>query len=59
MSTKPSYLDTFPTIDPGRRLVIPVSPMPGEGLPELVMRAASVNGETGPRYELADSTASS
>lgn len=46
MSTKPSYLDTFPTIDPGRRLVIPVSPMPGEGLPELVMRAASVNGYT-------------
>lgn len=46
MSTKPSYLDTFHTIDPGRRLVIPVSPKPGEGLPELVMRAASTNGYT-------------
>lgn len=46
MSTKPNYLDTFPAISPGRPLVIPVSPKPGEGLPDLVLRAASENSYT-------------
>jgi excisionase family DNA binding protein len=46
MSTKPNYLDTFPQVDPGRPLVIPVSAKAGEGLPELVLRAASENGYT-------------
>ncbi|RWC30009.1 MAG: DNA-binding protein [Mesorhizobium sp.] len=46
MSTKPNYLDTFPSVDPGRPLVIPVSPKAGEGLPELVLRAASENSYT-------------
>lgn len=46
MSTKPNYLDTFPSVDPGRPLVIPVSAKAGEGLPELVLRAASENGYT-------------
>src|SRR5690606_22782444 len=46
MSTKPSYLDTFHTIDPGRRLVIPLKLKPGEGLPEAVRRAAFEKGYT-------------
>lgn len=46
MSTKPNYLDTFPPVNSGRPLVIPVSPKPGEGLPELVHRAASASGYT-------------
>jgi hypothetical protein len=49
MSCRADHPKTFEAINPGRRLVIPVTPKKGEGLPELFHRAASENSYTSSR----------